>query len=137
MSAAPLIAAAVAALLAGCTARQPSPEAVARADQRLAEATRGLVPGKPQSCIASMGLQGPTQIDPSTLIYRASANQVYVNRLGVPCPGLDQSDTVLVTRQLNPSQLCASDTFTLVDRTSRFPRGTCSYGRFTPYRKAK
>lgn len=131
-----LLIATAAAFLVGCTAQQPSPEAVARADQRLAEATRGLVPGEAQSCISSLGLRGPTQIDPSTLIYRTGANQVYVNRLSAPCPGLDQSDTVLVVRPLTGSQFCDGDMFTLVDRTSRFPRGTCNLGRFTPYRKA-
>lgn len=126
----------LAAALAGCTAQAPSPEAIAKADQRLADATRGMVPGAPQSCISSLGLRGPTQIDATTLIYRTGANQVFVNRLDPPCAGLGDIDSLLVVRPLAGTQICERDMFTIVDRTGGFPRGTCNFGKFTPYRKA-
>lgn len=126
------------ALLAGCAAQAPSPEAVARADQRLADATRGRVPGEPRTCISTLGLQGPERIDATTLAYRTGASQLWLARLPAPCAGADDPDTILVVRQSNGTQLCRNDTFQLVDRTGGFPRGgLCRFGEFVPYVKVK
>jgi hypothetical protein len=124
--------------LAACATEAPSPEAVARADRRFADATKGRVPGEPQTCIPTQGLSGPIQIDPRTLVYQTGASRVWVNRLDPPCPGVDDFNAIPVVRIFNGTQLCAGDLFTMVDRTGGFVRsGLCRFGKFTPYVKAK
>lgn len=124
--------------LAACAEQAPSPEAAARADRRLADATRGRVPGEPVACIGTLGLQGPERIDATTLVYRTGATRVWLARLPDACTGLDDFDTILVVRQFNGAQLCEGDTFQTIDRTAGFPRsGLCRFGRFVPYVKAK
>ena len=126
------------ALLAGCAAQAPGPEAAARADRRLAEATRGRVPGKPVTCISTLGLQGPDRIDATTLAYRSGASQLWLARLPDACPGIDDPDTILAVRQFNGAQLCRNDTFQLIHRTGGLPRGgLCRFGDFVPYTKTR
>ena len=95
-----------------------------------ARALAGLTPGKPTSCITLSRTRTSNFLDRDTIAYRDTTRRYYVNRTGGGCNFDD--DSILVTR--TPSdQLCRGDIITLIDRTSQFPKGSCSFGDFVPY----
>ena len=121
--------------LASCAA---TPQQVAReeasaaqSEARLATALAGLVPGNPTACINPRGLNTTTYGD--KILYR-QGRRAYLATTNGGCFGLSRDD-IIVTR--TPSgQLCRGDIITTVDRNSRFPSGSCSFGDFTPYTRA-
>lgn len=65
------------------------------------------------------------------LVYREGRNRIYVSNTNGGCEGVARGD-MLVTRQFGP-RLCRGDIAETVDRTARFPTGSCVIGAFTPY----
>lgn len=120
-------------VLAGCTSSselKASREATAARD--LADALEGRVPGKPQNCISSTGLNGPQIIDSSTILYR-EGRRVWRNDLPSSCPSLDRFSVIIA--ELHGSQICRNDLFRAVDPGSRIPGPHCRFGQFVPYVK--
>jgi len=120
-------------LLVGCAttpAQQARADAEqARTDAKLAKALAGLEPGQPQSCIRPG--QQDLKIFGDKLLYRESGRRMYLNQTSGGCFGLKRDD-IVVTRSYS-GQLCRGDIVRTIDRTSRFPSGTCSFGDFVPY----
>lgn len=122
-------------LLAGCAtgagdsgegARQPKQIA------KVAEALRGLTPGKPQNCIDQSRVQQIKTFE-NTILYEYSRREIYRNDTSAGCFGLRTGD-IVVTR--TPSgQLCQGEIIRTVDGGTRTPSGACGLGQFVPYRK--
>ena len=90
----------------------------------------GLTPGTPVSCISLSRTRTSNFLDRDTIAYHDTARRYYVNRTNGGCNFDD--DSIVVTD--TPSdQLCRGDIIRLVDRASRFPKGSCSFGDFVPY----
>ena len=124
------LAAAVLTLPATAAPRErPSPEA------KVSKALAGRTPAKPQSCIRLRpGLS--SQTIGNAIIYEDSARRWYVNRPdGGRCTELN--DDVIVVTRTPSNQLCRGDIVQLIDRTARFPRGSCGLDDFVPYERAK
>jgi hypothetical protein len=75
--------------LASCT-QPPAPPRAA-----FAQVIAGRIAGPPQSCISQFGSDHLYAIDPQTLAY-GYGRTIYVNHLGAPCPGVEQSN-ILIT----------------------------------------
>jgi hypothetical protein len=125
--------------LAGCA---PSAAQIARDQDRAAtnaqvvdRALAQLTPGASQSCLNDIDRRNArTQIVGSTILYRVRRNSVVRNDMGGNCNL--SGDPILVTATPSTS-LCRGDIVQLVDRTSRIPVGSCAYGDFVPYTKAR
>jgi len=119
--AARLIYLAAGTLLAGCAAQQvadvPPP------------ASAGAARGASISCLTQHRIDGQRIVDKRTILFRVG-RQWYRNDLPYECPSL-KDDAILVTRSIN-GESCSGDIVGLVDRSSGFSLGSCSYGRFTP-----
>lgn len=112
--------------------RQASADAGARAalDRELA----GLVPGRPQGCVSQTELR-EVKAYGDTLLYGTRGRTRYVNQTSGGCGDVG-NQAILVTR--TPStQLCRGDIATSIDRASRISTGSCSFGDFVPYTKAR
>lgn len=94
----------------------------------------GRVAGKPTSCILRATNQHVTAYGDDTLIYGDYDRVVYRNDPAGGCHGAGR-DGILVTRS-TIGQVCRGDIVDIVDRTSRFPIGTCTLSDFVPYTKA-
>ena len=123
-------------LAAACTPtqrdldRRADAEAGTRAalDKELA----GLTPGRPQGCVTQTQLRNVKAFG-DTLVYRTIGGTRYASRTSGGCERVGD-DSILITK--TPStQLCRGDIATTVDRSSRFPSGSCSFGDFVPYRR--
>lgn len=114
----------------------PSLAAAHRVDPsvRLARVIGDRVPGKPVDCIGLSSITSSQIIEGKAIVY-AVGSRLYVNEPRSGASSL-HADDVLLTRTFG-SQLCSIDTVRLIDRTSRFPRGFVSLGRFVPYSKPK
>ena len=124
--------------VAACTQtpRQLEAQAAAEAGDRAAidRELAGFTPGPPQSCVQQTQLREMSSHG-DTLIYRSTSGVRYVNHTSGGCSP-DRDDAFLVTRTPSTS-LCRGDIAQAINRTSRFPVGSCSYGDFVPYRRAK
>ncbi|MDQ1158402.1 hypothetical protein QE385_002729 [Sphingomonas sp. SORGH_AS 950] len=126
--------------LAGCTL---TPAEKARIEQRaetekadLDKALRGLTSGSPTQCISQYRTQQVRSYGP-TIVYTVSPNLKYVSQTSGGCDGVGgQGNNIFVTRTTT-GQLCSGDIAQTVDRASGFFTGSCSFGEFTPYRKAR
>jgi hypothetical protein len=125
------------ALCIACTASaQGRDDAAAQADAGLARELAGLTPERPQGCIPQTQLRSTSvKAYGDTLVYRTSGSLRYVTRTSGGC-GRVGEDAILITRTPSTS-LCRGDIATSVDRYNRFPVGSCSFGEFTPYRRAR
>lgn len=114
------------------TARELDRQAAAEAGDRAAldRELAGLVPGRPQTCVQQTQLRDMKSFG-DTLVYRGLGRTRYVNQTSGGCSP-DRNDAFLVTRTPT-AQLCRGDIAQAVNRTSRFPIGSCSYGEFVPY----
>lgn len=130
-------------LLAGCAgngwyggvdggAAQLSDKQTATMQKQLA----GKVPGDPVNCISRSDTDNPIKVSDEIILYRASSKLVYRNDLVGSCSGLANGDDIMVIRQFGTSQQCNGDIIRMVDRMTGMPRGSCSFGKFVPYRSA-
>lgn len=109
--------------------RQAQAEAATRAslDKELA----GLVPGRPQSCVQQTQVRESKTFGDTVVFRSIGGTTRYVSQTSGGC-NINGDDSILVTR--TPStQLCRGDIAQAIDRTSRFPTGSCSFGDFVPY----
>lgn len=118
--------------LAGSAQAQVSTEE--RAQGELAKALAGRVPGKAADCINLRDIRSTEIIDRTAILYRVSADKVYVNYPTSGAYFLDSDDILL--SQTFSSQLCSIDVVRLLDRSSQFPIGSVGLGKFVPYVKA-
>lgn len=122
----------VVALMAAAMPAHAADPPSQRGEAALAKLIAGRVPGKPLSCLTQRDLRSSQTLDGTAIVYE-SFGTLYVNRPN-GASSLD-SDDILVTRTVG-SQLCRSDTVTLIDRGSRFQRGFVILNDFVPYRRA-
>jgi hypothetical protein len=100
-----------------------------RPDPAFAKAVAGKIAGTPRSCISVQDTRDSTTYR-NAIVYRVSSKLSYVNDLG-NCPFL-RNDNIMVT-DIRGSQICRGDIVNMVDRSSKFPSGSCSFGDFVPY----
>jgi hypothetical protein len=133
---------ALALLCLATAACAPTAAEVAQQERRAAtdaqEVDRALVrliPGTPTSCLTGIDRrQARSRSIGSTVLYTVNRGRVFRNDMNGNCNL--SGDPILVT--VTPTDaLCRGDIVQLVDRTSRFPVGSCSYGDFIPYTRAK
>ena len=118
----------LAAALGAGAATASSP--ISREFAATAKTLAALTPGKPVSCISLSRTRTSNFLDRDTIAYRETAGRYYVNRTNGGCDF--DGDSIVITN--TPSdQLCRGDIIRLVDRSSRMPRGSCSFGDFVPY----
>lgn len=127
-------AACAAALLASCSTTPAEQVRSPRAQQELAEALAGRVPGKPVACLPSYRANDMQVIDDWTILFRAGRT-IYVQNPRGGCSGIGSRRNVLVTRLFGTSQLCSGDISHLVDPTSGIGGGACVFSDFVPYTK--
>ncbi|WP_242098206.1 MULTISPECIES: hypothetical protein [unclassified Sphingomonas] len=103
--------------------------------QKLATALAGLTPGEPTSCIDQIQLRSGSNVQAygSTLVYTVSPRLKYRTDTAGGCEGVGNDDILITSTPT--TQLCRGDIARTVDRTSRFPNGSCSFGAFIPYRR--
>lgn len=102
--------------------------------EKLAEATKGLVAGTPVDCISLNAVRSSRIIDKTAIIYDAGQT-LYVN---IPASGaafLDRDD-ILVTNT-SSTRLCSIDVVRLVDPSTRASTGSVGLGKFVPYTKPR
>ena len=100
------------------------------------KALAGKVPGEPVNCISRSDTDNAIKVSDEIILYRASSKLVYRNDLVGSCSGLANGDDIMVIRQFGTSQQCDGDIIRMVDRMTGMPRGSCSFGKFVPYRSA-
>ncbi len=123
-----LIHAAVSAALiaAPAAAARLTPEA------QFAKLTKGLTPDKPVDCVTLFPNTESRTIK-GIIAYR-DGRTWYVNRFQGDCPQLDD-DTLFIHRGFN-NQACRGDIIDVKDSGNNFPRGSCVFDSFTPYKPA-
>lgn len=119
-----------AVLLCSCAAGQTAstpPE-----DPKVTKALAGKVAGEPRDCISVSDTRSSSTYR-GTILYRTNAKLTYRNDVN-NCAALDD-DKIIVTR-IYTGQICRGEIISLIDRSSNFPSGACTYGKFVPYRTA-
>ena len=103
--------------------------------QALDRALAGKVAGKPISCLADTDRRNArTSFIGSTILYTVGRDRVFRNDMLGGCNL--RGDPILINS--TPSTfLCRGDIVQLIDRTSRFPVGSCAYSDFVPYERAR
>ena len=120
------IAPVVALALASCT-QPPAPPGAA-----FAQAVAGRVAGPPRSCISPFGSDHVYVIDPQTIAY-GYGKTLYVNRLGAPCPGVDQTN-ILITETYGGMH-CRGDRIRGAEPGAIIPGPVCILNDWVPYTK--
>jgi hypothetical protein len=103
-------------------------------EEALQKALAGRVAGTPVDCLQLRSIGSSQIIDGRAIIYKVGAT-LYVNTPRSGASDLDDDD-ILVT-DTHGAQLCSIDTVKLIDRSSHFPRGFVSLGKFVPYTKPR
>lgn len=98
----------------------------------LARETGGRIAGAPQTCVASEQNQNLRVIDKQTLAY-GWGSTVFVNHLPGPCPGLDQTSTLIISAQ--PGQYCRGDHVQARELGAIIAGPACNLGDWIPYRR--
>lgn len=111
---------------AGC-APQPEPGTNA-----LARELTGYTAGQPQSCIGTFPSENLRVVDAQTLAY-GHGRTVYVNKLGSPCPGIEQLNTLIVESQ--GGEYCRGDHVRGLEPGGIIPGPICILQDWTPYRR--
>lgn len=111
----------------------PLAAAAVAPEDRLARLTDGRIAGKPVDCLPLSTISSVQIVDGTALVYRRG-DTLYVNRPVGGARQLDRDD-ILVVNQFG-TQLCRQDWVRTVDRTSGFPNGVVTLGRFVPYARA-
>ena len=130
---------ALTALLAGCAATDADiarqEDRTARERVRLDRALAGYAPGASRSCLSSIDRRAArgTRYYGSTILYPLG-DRIIRNDMNGNCPL--QREPIIVT-QTPVADLCRGDIAQLIERTSRFPIGSCAYGDFVTYRRVR
>lgn len=121
---------------AACAASAEDQPRTLKAQQELDRYLVGKTAGSPQSCLPTYRRDNMITVDDRTILFRDGANRVYRNDPPGGCPGLDRPGISMVTRTPT-GQLCRGDIVQLVDLTTGFSSGSCSFGDFVPYTAAR
>ncbi|WP_293976767.1 hypothetical protein [Sphingomonas sp.] len=118
-------------LVAGAQAASaPRPTGEAKLQAML----KGYTVGATTSCVPLAPSMESTKIEGIGMVYKRGRT-LYVNRFDRGCPSLDSFKSI-VTR--TPStQLCRGDIARVVDFITGIEGGSCVFGDFTAYQKAK
>ena len=105
-------------------------------EQELERLLAGRTAGKPQSCIPLRPSNDATTLEGIGLVYEVGATRYLMRFQNGGCPALE-SDRILITKTPQ-TQLCRGD---IADVVTQSPpavfMGSCTYGEFVPYKKAK
>lgn len=87
---------------------------------------------EPVRCLSMASIRSTKIVDDATVLFYHGRGRVYVNRLERQCPGLARNDkfTYQVQTGARHARLCATDTITVLERTSR--GFNCDLGMFEP-----
>jgi len=124
------IACVVAALVA-----MPLASARLTPEQELAKLLAGRTAGPAQSCIPMRSVHDSTTIPGIGIVYEVGATRYLMRFQNGGCPALE-SDRILVTKTPQ-TQFCRGDIGDVVTRSPATFMGSCTYGEFVPYKKAK
>lgn len=124
------------AFLAALGIAAPALAAGPRGEDRLAGLLQGRTAGAPQHCLTLLRPQDrTTTIEGVGILYEVGATR-YLMRFAGGCPQLT-AFTFPVT-QTPTDQLCEGDIARIVERsTPGITQGSCVFGPFTPYPKAR
>jgi len=121
----------------GFSASQAENARSPKAEQKLARALQGRTAGPAINCISNFRGQARMQVvDDDTILFRDSGT-VYVQRPNSSCSGIEDGKYSLVTRKYGTQQICSGDINQLVDVSTGFHAGSCTFGPFVPYRKGR
>lgn len=103
-------------------------------EARLSRLVQGRVAGEPVSCITLFRDHRVYTVDRLAEVYEVGAIR-YVNRFDGGCQALT-TDTIAVSRTPT-DRLCEGDILDLNSTPApSIPVGSCTFGKFTPYKKA-
>ena len=120
-------------LLAGCAANGPPAGPGPKQLAEIADALKGLTPGKPTTCIDQTRAQNVKTFE-GTILYIYSPREIYRNDVTPGCAGLQYGDPI-VSRTVS-TQLCSGDILrTFSPGTPNIQSGSCALNQFTPYRR--
>lgn len=121
-------------ITASCSADvATAPVRDARAEARLALLLGDKVQGATRSCISRRDAERQEIIDETTIIYRTGGDRVIRSNIAPACSGLDRHSTMI--RRSTATDICAGEIFEVRDAGTQFPRGSCTFGEFTEYRR--
>ncbi len=103
------------------------------AEDKLAKALEGRVPGKPVDCIRQSDIDSSRIFDRTAILYEMRGGDYYLQRPRGGAQSLRWS-VILVTNTHSPD-LCSIDVIHLLDQTSRFETGFLNLDKFVPYRR--
>ena len=126
----------IAVAASACAASAAPEPRTAKAQTKLTHELAGKVAGAPVSCLPSYRSQDMVVVDDNTILFR-NGRTVYRNDPPGGCSPLGSGNYTLVTKSIGGNGLCRGDIATVVDLTSRFTVGSCSFGDFIPYTPAK
>jgi hypothetical protein len=115
---------------AGCVSSDSGPEAgVAGLERELVSYSAG----ESRTCIpADPG--GSLVVENRSTIVARRGGTIWVNRLGMDCPGFEPLATLIV--DVHGSQYCRGDRVRAMSSGSTIPGPFCTLGDFTPYRRS-
>ena len=122
--------------LAACANVPPQPERSPAKQREFEQLLAGKVAGPPMSCLPSYRSNDMVVIDEHTIAFRDGSRRVYVNQMQGGCSGLGGANT-LVTKTYGNAELCRCDIGQVVDLQNHFTVGSCVFGDFVRYDKAK
>ena len=102
---------------------------IAAGEAKLAELTKGLVPGKPLNCLPSERWTDSQNIDHVGILYGFGSHR-YLGRLDPDCADFSFTDIPVI---VSHGMTCQGDIVRIVDSASRFPKGSCVFRGFIPY----
>lgn len=94
----------------------------------------GRMAGKPVDCIDLDGVQGPEIVGPRIVLYRQSAQRVWLTGPASACPALRSADGLVV--EVYGRKVCRRDRFR-VRSNGAVLGGVCRFGSFVPYDRAR
>jgi hypothetical protein len=107
-----------------------------QASRDLARTLAGYSIGPAVRCIPNYPTTRMEIIDDGTILFRGNRT-IYLQRPPGGCFGIGSHSSTLVTQIRGVNQLCQGDINRLVDTSSGMGGGSCVFGPFVPYRKAR
>lgn len=126
-----------ASALASCTAGPQPAEYDAANAAKLQATLAGKVAGAPLTCLPTFRSNDMIRVSDDVAVFRDGPNRVYVNRLNGRCSGLGNPNYALVTKTIGASSACRGDIARVVDLATGMTVGSCSFGDFVPYTRAR
>ena len=131
-----MIGMAAALLVAGCAAGEPSAEARADGEARLAAELRDYAQSGPDvSCVNLRQLGGNRSAGEGAVIFDGTGGRLWVNRPSNGCPVLSSGRALQV--RTPTGQLCRGDIAIVFDPVTGMEYGGCGLGEFTPYKRRR